>query len=160
MKYLGIFAIIFAAVAFSREYARYMKKRRAECEGFLAFIKHARIQIGCFLKPVRELGDGFRSEALGSVGFLAALRESEDIFQAYKRIEPRLSLSPEERAVTAELFSSLGLGYLNDGLKLIDSSCDTLAQLCDKLKDEQKKNTRLVSSLAVTLALGFLIIAV
>ena len=95
--------MLIAAAATSREYSKYMKKRALECKAFLSFIAHMRVQVGCFLRPVKELAAGFSSPMLEKAGFIRALGDSDCILSAYKRCEPALSLSEEEKAnVTAE----------------------------------------------------------
>ena len=73
MKYIGIFLLLIAAAATSREYSKYMKKRALECKAFLSFIAHMRVQVGCFLRPVKELAAGFSSPMLEKAGFIRAL---------------------------------------------------------------------------------------
>ena len=160
MKYIGILLVLLSAFFYSREYTRYMKKRLSECEGFLAFIAHMRIQVGCFLRPTKELSAGFSSEPLSDSGFLYALSECENIYEAYKKTESRLSLSKEERCILETLFSSVGEGYLDDGIKLIDSSFSAMEKLTEKLREECRKNIKLVCAISVTAALGLIIFVI
>ena len=97
MKYIGILLVLLTSVAISRDYVGYMNKRTAECKGFLDFIAHMRIQVGCFLRPVKELAFGFSSPSLEKSGFIDSLVSSENIYAAYMSCEPNLSLSKEER---------------------------------------------------------------
>ena len=160
MKYIGILLILTAAVAISREFSKYMNKRVAECKDFLAFIAHMRIQVGCFLRPAKELGSGFSSHALERVGFIESLGESDSVFEAYKKSEPKLSLSDEEKRTLNTLFSSFGEGYLEDEMKLIESSYSAMEKLYSRLCEEKTKNTRLVTALSVTAALGIVIFVI
>lgn len=160
MKYGGILCVLLASLLVSREYCRHMNKRISECREFLAFISHMRVQVGCFLRPVRELGIGFSSETLEEVGFIEALSESENIKEAYLKCEPKLSLSMEEKEALFGFFSSFGDGYLDEQVKLIDSAYPKIEKLYLKLSDERVKNTRLVSTVSVTLALGFIIFVI
>ena len=157
MKYVGILFVLFAAIIVSRDYSSYMQKRSAECKDFLAFIAHMRIQVGCFLRPVKKLGEGFSSPALEKSGFLDSLSESERILDAYKNCEANLSLSAEEKNLLTDFFSSFGEGYLDEGVKLIESSYSGMERLYQRLCEEKAKNTKLVTSLSVTLALGIII---
>ena len=137
-----------------------MKKRLGECEGFVAFISYMRIQIGCFLRPVKDLCEGFSSEPLSKCGFLAALGTHSDIYEAYKLSEPSLSLSKEEKGVLATLFSSIGSGYLTESINIIDSSLVKMESLEKHLRTELVKNVKLVAALSVTAALGIVILGV
>lgn len=160
MKYIGIFAVLLAAAAGAREFSRIKKKHLRECRDFLAFISHLRIQLGCFLRTPRELAASFSSEALSASGFLGALGEGADFISAFEAARPRLSLSGEEEELLHTLFSSLGEGYLEDGMKIIDSSYLRLESLYRELSAESKKSIRLASALSVTGALGFLILVI
>ena len=160
MKYAGILCVLFAAVFVSAEYSGYMNKRTAECRGFLAFISHMRIQVGCFLRPAKELARGFSSESLEKAGFIEALHNCENISEAYSKCEGELSLSHEEKGVLSDFFSSFGDGYLDQQIKLIESAHAKMEGLCTKLTAERVKNTRLVSAISVTLALGVIILII
>ena len=78
MKYIGIFAVLLAAMAGAREFSRIKKKQTRECRDFLAFISHLRVQVGCFLRTPRELAANFSSESLRECGFLGALANGAD----------------------------------------------------------------------------------
>ena len=160
MKYVGILCVLVASVLISGEYCRYMNKRVLECRDFVSFISHMRIQVGCFLRPVRELAIGFSSESLDRTGFLEALTYSQNISEAYSKCEPYLSLSSEEREVLSGFFSSFGDGYLDEQIKLIDSTYSRMEELYLRLSGERVKNTRLVSTISVTAALGFIIFVI
>ena len=160
MKYVGILLILISAIATSREFSKHINKRAAECKDFLAFIAHMRIQVGCFLRPVKNLGEGFSSPALEKSGFISALAESDCISDAYKKCEQKLSLSSEEKETLNTLFSSFGGGYLDDGIKLIDNCYSSMERLYMRLCEEKTKNTRLVTALSVTTALGIIIFVI
>lgn len=160
MLYIGISAVLFAAIMLSREYGRYMKKRLAECEGFLSFIGYMRIQVGCFMRPLCELCENFSSEALEKSGFTNALKTEKNIYDAYKASESALSLSAEEKEVLEVLFSSVGECYLDEGVKIIEASHTKMERHYSELKAECPRSTKLVSVLSATLAVGFLILVI
>ena len=152
--------ILLSVLVFSDSYSQHTKKRLLEYEGFLAFISHVRLQMSCYLKPTRQLADGFYSKPLAESGFLEYVGECENIYEAYERAECRLALSKEERRLLAGLFSSLGEGYLNDELKLIDAYRSQLEEGYLRLKKDAPKNSKLISTLSVTVAVGFLILVI
>ena len=160
MKYIGIFAVLLAAIAGAGEFSRSKKKQARECRDFLAFISHLRVQVGCFLRTPRELADNFSSEALRECGFLSALAGGADFLSAFESALPRLSLSREESEILRTLFTSLGEGYLESGIKIIDSSYARLEPLYREISGECQKSVRLASALSVTGALGFLILVI
>lgn len=152
--------ILLSVLIFSDSYSKHTKKRVLEYESFLAFISHVRLQMSCYLKPTRQLAEGFYSKPLAESGFLEYISECESIYEAYKRAEGHLSLSREERELLSGLFCSLGEGYLNDELKLIDAYRSQLEDGFLRLKKDAPKNSKLVSTLSVTAAVGFLILVI
>ena len=160
MKYIGIFAVLLASALGAGEFSKNRKKQVCECRDFLAFISHLRIQLGCFLRTPKELAASFSSEALTEAGFLGALVEGADFLSAFESAVPRLSLSREECEILRTLFSSLGNGYLDNGIRIIDSSYSRLEPLYRELSAECKKSIKLASALSVTGALGFLILVI
>ena len=152
--------ILLSAWFFSDSYSKHMKKRLSECEGFLSFIAHIRLQMSCFLKPPKALSDGFYSKPLSESGFLEYIAECDSIYDAYKMAERKFSLSAEERGVLEKLFSSLGGGYLEDEIKLIDAYQGQLQSHFEVLKKEAPRNSKLLSTVSVTAAIGFLILLI
>lgn len=150
--------ILLSVLFFSDSYAKHTKKRLLEYEGFLAFISHVRLQMSCYLKPTRRIAEGFYSKPLADSGFLEYMAECESIHEAYKKAECRLSLSREEKELLGGLFSSLGEGYLDDELKVIDAYRSQLEDGFSRLKKDAPKNSKLISTLSVTAAVGFLIL--
>ena len=149
-----------SAALVSREYKIYLKKRLSECEGFLSFLTHIRIEIGCFLRPIKELCASFESEALYEAGFLGALSESENIYEAYKKCEASLSLDGDEKRVLETLFINLGEGYLNDGVRLIDAAHEKMEELTAAERERSAKNIKLATVLSVTASLGFFMLVI
>ncbi len=152
--------ILLSVWIFSDSYSKHTKKRLLEYEGFLEFISHVRLQMSCYLKPARQLAEGFYSKPLADSGFLEYIGKCESISEAYRRAEGRLSLSKEERKLLSGLFSSLGEGYLHDELKLIDAYRSQLEEGFFRLKKDAPKNSKLISTLSVTAAVGFLILVI
>lgn len=158
IKYIGILAVLLSALAISKEYSAFSKKRLSESCAFLSFLEHMKIQVGCFLRPANELLKDFSSDTLAAVGFTDALENSESLVTAYKTAEPKLSLSKEEREVLENLFSAVGECYLDEGVRLIDTAREKLEKLYQKNKIECPKNAKLVSVISVTAAIGFLML--
>ena len=160
MKYIGILSVLFAAACGVREFSRIKKKHLSECRDFLEFISHLRIQLGCFLRTPREIASSFSSKPLLDAGFLGALGEGADFITAFDRSVPHLSLSRQEEEILRTLFSSIGEGYLEEGVKIIDSSYSRLEPIYRRLSAECQKSIKLASALSVTGALGFLILVI
>lgn len=110
--------------------------------------------------PSDELWRGFESEELSAVGFLDAVKSGEGIFSAYKKCEGKLSLSREEKCVLSELFSSLGEGYLEDGMRLIRASEEKMQQLHRALSEDLPRCVKLAATLSLTAAIGISILII
>lgn len=160
MKYFGIFILLLAAAAFAKEYTGYVKRRLSQCREFLSFISHIRISVGCYLTPSDELWRGFDSDELCAIGFLPAVKSGAGIYEAYKNCESKLLLSREAKGVLSELFSSLGSGYLDDGMRLIDSSEERMERICRNLDEDLPRCVKLAATLSLTAAIGISILII
>ena len=157
MKLLGFFMIAAAAIAASLEYSKRVRKRLRESECFLEFIRHMRIQLGCFMRPPCDLGRGFSSCEID--GFVSGISDN-GIRAAYESAESGLSLSPNEKDILRGLFSSVGSGYLEDELKRIDKAEDAFLREYNDFKARAAKDVKLVSALSATAAVGIFIIII
>lgn len=158
MKLFGLLLLLLGAFFVSREYSRYMRKRLAECEGFLSFIKYMRRQVHCFLRSPSEIGRDFEGEAIAP--FLSELRREESLSSAYLSSVESFSLSREEREVLSELFTSIGSCYADEGVRLLDVALERLSELHGELSEGSKKNTRLVATLSSAFAVGVFILVI
>ena len=156
MKYIGIILFMGAFFLISEEYRKRAERRLCETEDFLAFIEHIRLQMGCFLARPREYLADFAKETFKRTGFCELVESGMSLSEAFSEIFPRLSLRHEEKELLAELFSRLGDGYLEDGIKLLDEGIERLGGLCGQLRESTKKNVKLVSALSATFSVGIL----
>ena len=152
MKIFGFFLLLLGALAFSREYSRYVKKHISECEEFIAFIKHMRLELKCFLKPPREIARTFEGKAIKP--FLDSLESAESIRAAFDSARGRFSLSEEEGRALEELFSSIGSCYADDGVKLIDTATERLTSLHADLCESAGRGARIVAVVSTALTVG------
>ena len=160
MNYIGIAAVLFSMLCFSKEYSHKQYARLKECEGFLAFFLHMRMQVGCFLRPSRELADGFSNNALSKLGFLDALRNRGSLFAAYEECESRMALSLAEKEIIVQLFKSVGEGYLDEGMRLIESACKEMKSISQDLKREVPKSVKIANALTAAVSLGIIILVI
>ena len=160
MQYIGLFLVMLSVLVFTGEYTKYMRKRVRECEAFLEFIGHLRTELSCYLRPLCEAAGGFSSDALSEVGFLDAVKSTGNIYEAFKSTKGKLSLSEEEITPLQSLFSSLGHAYLEEELKLINMCEENMRCVTEKIKRESPKSIKLISTLSVTVAIGFFILVI
>ncbi len=160
MIYIGVIAVSLAVLFVLREYVSYISRRLRECEGFLLFCEHMHIELGCFLRAPDELYKGFASAPLSEAGFIPLLEEGENLYTAYMKCESRLAISEREKEILSVLFSSLGKGYLDDSIKMIDAAEKQLSASLERLKEECPKQKKLAASLSACAVLGFIILVI
>ena len=157
MKYIGIFIIVAAIFGFGIDYQKKEKEKLSQCEGFLSLISHIRVQTSCYLSPLCNLLTGFECRALENVGLLTEFRNCSNLLESYKKVEKNLLLDKEEKHILFILFSSLGQAYIEDTMKLIDSSEHALSERADEMRQKVDKNSKISGVLSCAIALGLLI---
>lgn len=159
LKLIGVCAMAAGTLLVCRELADKRKKRLFLCEEFYRFVSHIRLQISCFLRPVSELAEGFRSDILSEIGFLPSIAE-QGIFGAFESVCERISLSEEEKRILGGLFSSLGTGYMENEIKQIDAYSAELYRLLENERADLPKRSRLVNTLLTAASLGIIILLI
>lgn len=158
MKLFGLSLLLLSALLISREYTRYVRKHIAECEGFISFIKHMRIEMRCSLRTPREIGQRFSDEAIAS--FLLALEQEGSLYSAYNASRRSFSLSDDERVALEELFSSVGQCYADDGVRLIDDVLDRLQASRASLLTDGVRSIRVFQTVSVAASVGLFILLI
>ena len=106
VRFAGVLMILFSAILGGREYERFIRKRSAEEEGFIALLLHIRAKVECFLSVSGELVTDFENEALMSVGYLGG--EAASASERFYRALPKLSISEEAKNILNSFFNSFG----------------------------------------------------
>ena len=145
-----------AAFLFSTEARRRAEKRLLLLEETLRFIERVRVDISCYLRPISEIPSGFCSDALSEAGFLSSF-EKEGAYEAYLKLEPLLSPSPEEKRALERFFGALGKGYADDQIKLIDETLLEFTRLVSLERERVPKVKKLSLSLSFSGALALII---
>ena len=127
-------------------------------EELFRFVLHIRVQISCFLRPPSELARGFCSLLLEESGFLSDIGGGMNILQAFNKLALRENISEEGERALRDLFSSMGKGYLEDEIRLIDSALSVLSPLVEKERSGALRDSRLISTLSASFALGVIIL--
>ncbi len=159
LKLIGVCAMAAGTLLVSRELAEKRKERLLLCEEFYRFVSHIRLQISCFLRPANELAEGFQSELLSKIGFLASIAE-QGVYNAFEDVREKLLLSEDEKRVLGGLFSSLGTGYMENEIKQIDAYGAELYRLLEKERADLPKRSRLVNTLLGAASLGIIILLI
>ena len=111
------------------------------------------------MRPVHEAAHSFDSDELSECGFLP-IREAGDIRRAFYDSHAPEMLGQECTRVLDSLFSSLGTGYLEDEVRLIDLHRSQLAELVDRERAEADRQVKLIRTLTASAALGVIILII
>lgn len=160
MKIVGICILLFAFLLTSRELTERRRRRVVLFEECYRFIQHIRLQIGCYLRPVCDIAENFESAALSGAGFLDRLSAGEIPMDALSHSSLRRELGDEGYRVLSSLFATLGSGYMDDEMKLIDSCASQFLRLLETEREESPRGIRLIRTLCAGAALGIIIFVV
>jgi len=155
VKILGMILIFSSAVLFSYYRNRSAGEKILLIEELFGFIRQARLDIGCYLRPIGEIS--FESEKLSACGFFSDIEEF-GVWEAYLRLEKKLSLSEKERAPLRRFFSFFGKGYAEDEIKLIDTALSELAEIIKVRRENEEKSRKLTLTLSCAASLAFIIL--
>lgn len=159
MKILGIALIMLSACAFSREKNRAAERRLAVLEELFRLADTMKLEIGCYLRPMSEIVSSFNSEVLERYGFISDF-SSIGAYEAYLRLQSRVTLGEEEKKLMATFFSRLGKGYADDEMKLIEAFSAQLLLVLQKEREALPKQKKLSATLSCAAALAVIILLV
>ena len=155
----GLSLILVAALLFSREYRRYLDGRVELCQGFLALLIHIRGRVDCYLTPLPEALSGFECAALSKCGFIQKAKE-EGLSAAYFSMEGSLSLPKRAREVLSSFFRGLGREYREGTLRELSMAISALESAVCEERQESEKSLKIARILAVSAALGAIILII
>lgn len=158
VRYAGLALICLCAVLISQRYSAYSRRRIDEGRGFHQLLLHLRGRIRTSLEPIPRAVRGFTNEALEALGFLAALREGENIYDAYLGVEERTALASDTRELLLETFRELGKSSREETLTLIEVRSSELEELVRRDTEEGERSVRLTRTLLYAAALGAVIL--
>lgn len=158
VRFAGVLMILFSAILGGREYERFVRKRSAEEEGFIALLLHIRAKVECFLSVSGELVTDFENEALMSVGYLGG--EAASASERFYRALPKLSISEEAKNILNSFFNSFGKEYKGGTLSLVDRTRESLERYVDSERDIREKNIKIFRTVLAALALGVVILLI
>lgn len=159
LKLVGICILLFTSVLISRELVSIRRKRLAVCEELLRFVSFLRLQIGCYLRPASDVAQEFRSSELSACGFLTD-GGREDLSADFLASGAPQIAGKECARIVESLFSSLGAGYLDDEIGLIDAHRAELAELVETERTEAARQIRLIRTLTASATVGLIILII
>ncbi|MBQ8322047.1 MAG: hypothetical protein IJX92_06755 [Clostridia bacterium] len=158
IRYIGIGLILLSALAVSRWYERFIRRRIAEDEGFSALLLHIRAGVECFLSSAEELLRGFENEALMNAGYLGG--DGADICERFRRSSERLCISDKVRGILRDFFDSFGKEYKSGTVALIDRTRAALDEHIKAERESAEKDVKLVRTVLLSAALGAVILLI
>lgn len=158
MKIIGA-GLLFLACALAGIWLGEQKKIGvAECEAFLALLRHARSRIDGFDAPTKQIWREFENETLEKNGFLAALRsaENEDVYfdafsRAFEKTERSLHISSETKKIIRSFGGAVGKSFSEDQLAMIDVCISGMSDVFEKSKSEARRDMKLYITLGFSL---------
>lgn len=159
MKILGIVLVITSAIFFSYERNKRTEKSLETLEEIFRFIEHVKIKIGCYLAPVSVLSSDFVSDILSVREFLSDFSHLGPL-SAYKRLEEKTRFPEDARRVLQRFFASLGRGYADDEITLIEKTLSDLSKIIVTEREKSKNEKKLTLTLSTAGALALIILLV
>lgn len=157
MKYIGCAALLILSAVISRKYKTYTEGKIRRTEAFLDFLLHIRQSLKTALVPQQLLHQGFSSKVLEE-DFLPSLRESGELAVAYSKCG-NLSGAASGK-ILSNYFSTFGGSDRDGELLRADDAISTLKTTLESEREEGEKNVKLFTTLAISLAVGLIILLI
>ena len=160
MRIILLAILPIAALMIGRGYSAYVDRRIAECEELCELLSHIRARVECFLSPVSEMLSDFHAKRLCELGFIREVCEGSGLYEAYRGIEGRLSVSDEVRRVIGGFFEGFGKGYRDQTLRETDYARESLERILERDRAELDKSVRLTRSILLLVSVGIIILLI
>ena len=154
-KWAGLCLIALCGLLAGRLFAAYEERKCRQAEGFLALLRHIRMQIDCFSLPVGRILAALDDRVREDCGCPAGSADMAALLDG-----TRLLLPEEGRELLLSFARDLGGSYREEQLRCCDYYIERLAPLCTGLRAELPKRVRLARVLpaAVSAALILMLI--
>lgn len=147
-KLIGSLLILCGGIALGLALAAYERRRCRQAEGFLALLRHIRLQIECFSLPVKRILSGCDGKLLADCGV-----ESESLSDFHTLLrETRLYVPEEFCRLLWDFGERLGASYREDQLRCCDYFTERLIPWCDRLRTELPRREKMMLLLPIALA--------
>ncbi len=146
-KLIGLFFLLCSGILASIMLVRFEQKRCRQAEGFVALLRHIRLQIDCFSLPVSRILTTLPPQ----------IREACDIPEGASSFpvlltKTKLLLPTEACELLTAFGEDLGSSYREDQLRLCDYYIARLSPHCERIRAEQSRRIRLFLILPIALA--------
>ena len=159
-KLVGIGVILMAGVMLRSLLCDRRRGRLLVCEELYRFLLHIRTRISCYLDPPSRLHIGFESLTLSECGFLGGIRAGKSLLDGLEASAIPDVLSEEELHAAREVLSTVGTGYMDEQLRLLDGGIDAFSSLLVKEREACARDVKLINTLSASLSVGIAIILI
>ena len=154
-KLIGLALLLCSGVLASMILSRFEQKRYKQAEGFLALLRHIRLQIDCFSLPVSRILATLPTQISEMTAIPRAARDFGEL------LEGTSLLLPEEMCELLTSFGrDLGGSYREDQLRCCDYYITRFAPHCERMRTELSRRTKLALLLPLALALSLALLLI
>lgn len=147
-KAMGILLLLLCGVLAGLAFAAFERRRCRQAEGFVALLRHIRLQIECFSLPVDKILNNCDGQVLLNCGV-----ESTDLSDFSALLSStRLYLPEEFCTLLSDFGAQLGGCYRAEQLRCCDYYLERIIPLCDRMRGELPKRERMVLILPMAVA--------
>ena len=146
MKIIGSFLIIFVSLASSYYYEKHQKEKQRELHSICEFLEFIKSHITHFSAPLDKIFDSYQDKN----HYIVALLSHEQL----------KCISESLNAVFLKCFNSLGKGYKDEQIKLLDFTINEALKELSDLEKDYKQKTRVFRSMAIFIGCSIVILLV
>lgn len=158
IRYIVSFAILYLTFRLSKRYVEGLKKTLdLSCE-LVELVEFLDERMRISLAPIPQIVKNYSSPQLSACGFISAVRGGEPLSSAYKTYVGDSGVDPRLCEEISDLFSKIGKGSLELESERIAPALISLRGRVSELKEDFKKQKKLISTLSLGLSLGFIIL--
>ena len=154
-KTIGLLFILGSGILTSTLLVRFEQKRCRQAEGFLALLRHIRLQIDCFSLPVSRILETLPTQ------IRTTCHIPQNVCDFSTLLDRTPLLLPDELSELLHAFGrDLGSSYREDQLRLCDYYITRITPYCERIRADLVRRERLALALplAAAAALALLLI--
>ena len=156
--FVGVLMLICCLFFAWREYAVYLGREMREITELLAFVKHIRERMSCYLEPISAWIGEYSTPELERLGFLGALRGGMDVKQAFADCLDKMCISPDVSDAFSDTLTEMGDAYLESELDTLDSAVDKLSTAQKRVNDDYKNKIKASGAMLAAVAIGVVVL--
>ena len=157
VKIIGGALLILASVFYGRLKIHEERKKSSLAEASVEFVRAVRDSIAHYAKPLGEIYESVRIEALEECGFLPLCR-TDGIRAAWR--SGKLCIPGKMSGVMGEFSEKIGGGYREDELALCAHTLERMEKLTEQVREEREKSEKLYRNIPPIAALSLVLLVV